>query len=186
MIKFEKKYLYCFADVEEAKKLIGKKGIFFDNCINDSHLKSLVLDELIGISDGTVWKGLFFESIVGYFRFFYYDPNLEVKRAYYLENKKIQFKIPNSNKWTNFKDGEEPSWLDVNEYRIKPKETHLTNRQVAEWLAKGNGQVLYLGNVMGDIYYGDGQDNKPCKEQIRKWSDSEWHEPTKEYIEDEE
>jgi hypothetical protein len=184
MIKFEKKYLYTFADVEDAEKLIGKKGIFFDDILDVSDLKTLMLDELISLSGDDYSVGLCFESIVGNFRYFYYDPNLECKRAYYFENKKIQFKMPNSNKWTNFMDGEEPSWLDANEYRIKPEaETPLTNWQVAEWVAKGEGQVLHLGNVMTDFYYADTRDNEPCAYKIRKWSDSEWHKPTKEYIE---
>jgi hypothetical protein len=179
MIKFEKKYLYTFADVEDAEKLIGKKGIFFDDILDVSDLKTLMLDELISLSGDDCSVGLCFESIVGNFRYFYYDPNLECKRAY-VKGKTIQTKNID-NEWVDCDSN--PGWLTGLEYRIKPEtETPLTNWQVAEWVAKGEGQVLHLGNVMTDFYYGDTRDNEPCAYKIRKWSDSEWHEATKEYI----
>lgn len=186
MIKFEKKYLYTFADVEEAKKLIGKKGIFFDNYIDDDELRKKPMETLQKILPFYVTLGGFiFKSEQGEnYHFFYHDPYMEFKRAYYLEGKKIQTKNI-YNEWIDCPC--EPSWLDVNEYRIKPEETRLTNREVAEWLAKGNGQVDIDGTRYTDFYYdSDYDDTDECEYLIRKWSDDDWHEATREYIEDEE
>lgn len=183
MIKFEKRFLYTFADVEEAKKLIGVKGLFFDDILDVSDLKTLIPDELISLSGDDYWVGLCFKSIIGNFRYFYYDPNLECKRAYYLDGKKIQRKDVSGDWVVDL----EPKWYDNYEYRIKPEtKTHLTNRQVAEWLAKGNGQIN-LDEVIDtrySYYLDKGNDLIDKNFKIRKWSDSEWHEATKEYIGD--
>lgn len=181
MIKFEKRFLYTFADVEEAKKLIGVKGLFFDDILDVSDLKTLIPDELISLSGDDYWVGLCFKSIIGNFRYFYYDPNLECKRAYYLDGKKIQRKDVSGDWVVDL----EPKWYDNYEYRIKPEtKTHLTNRQVAEWLAKGNGETLSLGNMrISVLNYSELAEELLCECKIRKWNDTEWHEPTKEYIE---
>jgi hypothetical protein len=185
MIKFEKKYLYTFADVIEAKKLIGEKGIFFDEPIGDYDLENKPLYVLTRFSPESPTPFEFevkgeYGNIEGCdSTFFYYDPNLECKRAY-VKGKTIQTKNID-NEWIDCDSN--PGWLTGLEYRIKPEtETPLTNLQVAEWVAKGEGQVLHLGNVMTDFYYADTRDNEPCAYKIRKWSDSEWHEATKEYI----
>lgn len=52
-------------------------------------------------------------------QFAYYDPNYEVKRAFYKEGKKVQSFLDYKNKW--FDVAGEPSWLDGIEYRIKPE-----------------------------------------------------------------
>lgn len=177
MIKFEKRFLYTFADVEEAKKLIGKKGIFSDESIDHEDLR---VDDLFVLEGAEEGDYPFKTGDRYFFRYFYYDPNLGCKRAYYLDGKKIQFK--GEKHWFDC-DGE-PIWDDDTEFRIKPEtETRLTNREVAEWIARGEGQVLHLGNVMTDFYYGDTRDDEPCAYKIRKWSDDGWHEATKEYIE---
>ena len=50
--------------------------------------------------------------------FYYYDPNYDVKRAYYKEGKTtIQFLSESDNKW--FDVAGEPSWLDEVKYRVK-------------------------------------------------------------------
>lgn len=64
----------------------------------------------------------------------------------------------------------------------------ITNIELMEWLAKGNGlaksesitQCLpYLGSCPEDLL------DKPVRAQIRirRWNDKEWHVPTKEYME---
>ena len=75
----------------------------------------------------------------------------------------------------------------------------VTNLELARWLAQGNGQVrkpLYLddsvfgGNpiVVDTHYVYIGKDTDyPEKEydysvQVRKWGDSNWHEPTRDYM----
>jgi hypothetical protein len=183
MIKFEKKFLYTFADVEEAKKLIGKKGIFSDVPIDDYDLKN---DNLCVLEDAGYGEYPFKLDRCFYrYRYFYHDPNLECKRAYSLEGKEIQWRSDGFD-WTDCKG--EPCWSSDNEYRIKPvpvpEETRLTNREVAEWLAKGNGQVLLDDLIDVCFMYSPREENDICDFQIRKWSDDDWHLPTKEYIED--
>ena len=183
MIKFEKRFLYTFADVEEAKNLIGVKGLFFDDILDVSGLETLMLDELISLSGDKYSVGLCFESIIGNFRYFYYDPNLECKRAY-VKGKTIQHKSPSGN-WVDCAFN--PGWVTGVEYRIKPEtKTYLTNQQVAEWLAKGGGQVLLNGDnlVVLNYNYTLNIENSLCPHPIRKWNDTEWHEATKEYIGD--
>lgn len=185
MIKFEKKFLYTFADVEEAKKLIGIKGLFVNTYINMNDLKRGELQELTGVLNVNVKR--FKNERNEYWQFFYCDPHLECKRAFYLEGKEIQREAVTGD-WI---DELEPEWYDNYKYRIKPEtKTRLTNREVAEWLAKGNGQIRFDDGDLGKeehfysgISYPWCCDDYSCFGKIRKWSDREWHEPTREYIE---
>ena len=186
MIKFERKFLYCFADIAAAKELIGKEGLFFDDYLSDKDLVTLELKSLVDVllPYDPETRGFVFENNVDRYKFFYCDPNLESKRAYYLEGKKIQWR----NKVFDWDDCiGEPCWNEDTEYRIKPEpepetKTYLTNRQVAEWLAKGNGQVYTGDNIYTDLIYDVNEEHNYCDFEIRKWSDDGWHEPTKEYI----
>ena len=184
MIKFEKKYLYTFADIEEAKKLIGKRGLFTDTRINENDLLNNIELTLEGILDEKEFQ---FKTKHCKYRYFYYDPNLECKRAYYLEGKQIQMRSTDTDDCVGWVDlDREPCWSDDVEYRIKPKtkkETLLTNREVAEWLAKGNGEIRVNDDIVISYitYFAHDGDNE-CKYLIRKWSDSEWSKATIEYI----
>ena len=90
MIKFEKRFLYTFADVEEAKKLIGKKGLFSDMRIFES---DLLCDSLLTLENVIDNDELPFKTKHCAYRFFYYDPYLIFKRAYFLEGKTLQRKL---------------------------------------------------------------------------------------------
>lgn len=81
----------------------------------------------------------------------------------------------------------------------KPAPRMVTNRELAKWLAQGNGEVLSLmpttnGHprevVTTDWYYFSGDDSKNvdygfegqrCK-GVRKWDDEEWLTPDVEYM----
>lgn len=73
------------------------------------------------------------------------------------------------------------TWMHCAE--IPDRVTHL---QLARWLAEGKGQVLYGGGRLPttNYSYGLGEDAKPVPKdvQVRKWGDTEWHEPTLEYM----
>lgn len=65
----------------------------------------------------------------------------------------------------------------------------LTNRELAEWLAKGNGEYN-TGNYSGwrttiqinFVYMDNEWSNKVDGDiRVRKWEDEEWHRPTYEY-----
>lgn len=70
----------------------------------------------------------------------------------------------------------------------KPK--RMTNRQLAMWLAKGNGQWRYMDTdvilVETKFNYGARCDNVELKGNIRvrKWDSEEWIEPTIDLLED--
>lgn len=76
-------------------------------------------------------------------------------------------------------------WLHAAEIPTE-EETLLTNRELAKWLAQGNGE--YTREEWNDVYatytsYIKKEENKPVDDRrlIRKWDDEEWHKPTREY-----
>ena len=76
-----------------------------------------------------------------------------------------------------------PSWDLQLRYRVKPNaksKRRMTNRELAKWLADGNGQKIEgLNKFVYTTYaYKDG-DNVPCRRGvlIRGWNETEWHEP---------
>ena len=60
-----------------------------------------------------------------------------------------------------------------------------TNRELAKWLVLGNGQYQVIGGrIWTEHHYDIGQDDDACSKFIlvRKWDDTEWHKPTREYL----
>lgn len=61
-----------------------------------------------------------------------------------------------------------------------------TNREIAKWLAQGSGQYKVSGGIRiwTDHPYNIGQDDDACSKfiKVRKWDDTEWREPTREYL----
>lgn len=77
---------------------------------------------------------------------------------------------------------------------LNPKK-RMTNRQLAMWLAKGKGQMLYASNtdlsIKGDVnlttnhMYNLCKDTEECNDRIRvrKWGVEGWVEPTTDLLE---
>ena len=65
-----------------------------------------------------------------------------------------------------------------------PKPRRATNRELARWIAEGKGEILVPHCVTQHVSYPVGRDNAECVsgQQVRKWSDTEWHEPTVDYL----
>lgn len=65
-----------------------------------------------------------------------------------------------------------------------PKPRRATNRELSRWLAEGKGEILVPHCVTQHVSYAVGQDNEKCGSglRVRKWSDTEWHEPTVDYL----
>lgn len=73
-----------------------------------------------------------------------------------------------------------------------PKPRRATNRELSRWLAQGNGEVCNEADdsVMTTYSYEYDVDNPQKYDNdevwdalyVRKWSDTEWHEPTVEYL----
>ena len=60
-----------------------------------------------------------------------------------------------------------------------------TNRELAKWLVLGNGQYQVSGGrIWTEHHYDIGQDDDACSKFIlvRKWDDTEWHKPTRDYL----
>lgn len=68
-----------------------------------------------------------------------------------------------------------------------PESKLATYRELAIWLARGNGELRYevrCQTCFSHISYLDGNGSKPVPSEylVRKWSDTEWHSPTREYL----
>ena len=66
-----------------------------------------------------------------------------------------------------------------------PKPRRVTNRELSRWLAQGNGEIGNISDcVMAYHSYGKLAGDSPVWSEIkvRKWSDTEWHEPTVDYM----
>ena len=77
-------------------------------------------------------------------------------------------------------------WRHCAEIPEDTKPRRATNLELAKWLANGNGQVSgkeSLGVWMTHTYTKNEEYNA-CDESttVRKWDDTEWHEPTADYM----
>jgi len=70
-----------------------------------------------------------------------------------------------------------------------PKPRRATNRELSRWLAHGNGEwgISKFGVIdKAEIgwFYDTGYEKQTLQShlRVRKWSDTEWHEPTVDYL----
>lgn len=84
-------------------------------------------------------------------------------------------------------DGE--SYPHCAEIPEEPKPRRATNRELAWWLAQGNGEWCMkngTGQIGANTNYGYStyKENQNVTDGVlvRKWEDTEWHEPTAEYM----
>lgn len=113
------------------------------------------------------------------------EKKLELMKAF-LNGKTLQFKegyLPEE----CWKTLEGPLWDFLNyDYRIKPEEPEepkklMTNRQLAELMAKGYGELRYRHNLLVKTHfrYDINNEDKPKNDVvIRPWGSDEWLEPT--------
>lgn len=64
----------------------------------------------------------------------------------------------------------------------KPKS--VTYRELARWLAEGYGEAMWANTVLSTWNYSTDEENKALDESlsVRKWYDTGWHKPTREYL----
>jgi hypothetical protein len=77
------------------------------------------------------------------------------------------------------------SWLHCAILHDPPKPRRATNRELSRWLAHGNGECLGSQDDADTAWnYPMESSNAPLCEgaKVRKWSDTEWHEPTVDYL----
>ena len=195
MPKFEKQYVhFMWSDELEGKM------VFFADFISD--LKRRVenndvdyYEEVVKGEDHEPFRMLSKSIRLSCWQFAYYDPYYELKVARE-QGKVIQRYWKSEQEWEehigdDFTD-------DINLYRIKPEEqkpepelaeTLITNRVLAQWLAKGYGQYMDVDFKVARTYYcydcceasaDDAQINKGIR--VRLWGDTEWHVPTRKYM----
>ena len=76
------------------------------------------------------------------------------------------------------------TWMYCAEFPKVPELELVTYRELARWLAEGNGEVMWANNVLSNWNYSTDEENKALDESlsVRKWDDTEWHKPTREYL----
>ena len=79
---------------------------------------------------------------------------------------------------------ENSSWRHCAEIPSFPESKPITHRELARWLANGNGEVKSAFTVYANLNYYPDSENKsiPNYFSVRKWYDTEWHKPTREYL----
>ena len=79
---------------------------------------------------------------------------------------------------------ENSNWRHCAEIPEVPESKLVTYRELARWLSEGNGEVMWANNVLSNWNYSTDEENKALDESlsVRKWDDTEWHKPTREYI----
>ena len=76
------------------------------------------------------------------------------------------------------------SWQHCAEIPKVPELELVTYRELARWLAEGNGEAKVVKTVSIHWTYGETEanDNVGGNVSVRKWYDTEWHKPTREYL----
>ena len=130
--------IFDYRNAEEAKKYIGKKGVFSD------YLK--ILTEIPSRSFEDTLKNVDNEELCPFCGY---------------AKSSFQFFRP----------------------ILEEDEPLMTNRQLSEWLAKGNGEFFCEGGQISSsnfVYYKEEGDNSvSASTLIRRWGDTEWSKPTK-------
>ena len=79
---------------------------------------------------------------------------------------------------------ENTTWRHCAEIPEVPESELVTYRELSRWLAEGKGNVKYSNSVCTNWNYSIDNENKFLSENfsVRKWDDTEWHKPTREYL----
>ena len=79
---------------------------------------------------------------------------------------------------------ENSTWQHCAEIPKVPESELVTYRELAKWLAEGYGEVMWGNTVFSYWSHSTDEENKVLDESlsVRKWYDTEWHKPTREYL----
>ena len=177
----EKTVYYCYLDKD------GKRSCFsYTSKKPDTH----IYVEFIRVGDALDWC-------------YNHGKFAEIAKAWE-DGKTIQFRTlyPSlfNEEWLDCPNNQ-PSWDLNTEYRVKPnepvevetsegkmylangaeipKKRRMTNRELAKWLAQGNGECRFNSGIRSTTYTYT-HDNEPVTDKnvtIRGWNEEEWHEP---------
>ena len=79
---------------------------------------------------------------------------------------------------------ENSTWRHCAEIPEVAESKLVTNRELSRWLAQGHGEVCIFCHA--NTYWGysvnAGNDDIPKGVAVRKWDETEWHKPTREYL----
>ena len=182
MYKFNEKYIHVMWNNE----LTGKTVFYAEsiaNLMDYTKFGGLVCRKGVATYSGDVEFP--FEVDGRNYRFVYYDPCYELKVAQE-QGKTIQY-LDGHGKWQDMGKWE---LFDHIEYRIKPdvqgemtkEEKPVTRYELARWLSQGRGQLKLGAYIYTSYYYYDDSSKVSDDTRVRKWGDSEWYKPTREYM----
>ena len=79
---------------------------------------------------------------------------------------------------------ENSTWKHCAEIPKVPESKLVTYRELARWLSEGNGEVMWSKTICSNWNYSNDDENEALDESftVRKWDDTEWHKPTREYL----
>ena len=79
---------------------------------------------------------------------------------------------------------ENSTWGHCAEIPKVPESKLVTYRELARWLSEGNGEVMWSKTICSNWNYSNDDENEALDESftVRKWDDTEWHKPTREYL----
>lgn len=175
---FDKKYVYFMWD-DELKEKKGFVADHIDTLVSLVNLNSNMCTILKTKNESYPFKSDREPTSCGFAQLAYYDPNYELKVAYN-KGKTIESYYEVLKKWVEEK---EPKWLDNVKYRVKQKDKFCTNRQLAKWLAQGNGESITGAFVSTYHLYEEKESNDEVENfLVRKWDDEDWHNPTLDYM----
>ena len=183
MSLFDKKYIHCLWD----DMLAGKEVFFADDVVN---LHDIVKYNVLDYKDVIKFSGYGKEPFKSAkfcntnWKFAYYDPLYEWRFAAE-QGETVQILCKDT--WQDVLPDHSWSNHENESYRIKPEEKLATNRQLAEWLARGMGEIcFYKDETLSNIklsYYNYENDDEPATEVlVRTWEDIDWSEPTLKYL----
>lgn len=128
-------------------------------------------------------------------RYAYYDPTYHIKKAW-IKGKRIQRRESGviDGGWVDCKFKASDvlwcyTWYKSYEWRVDDRTAYLegeiTNRHLAMWLAKGNGECRSGADISTSFSYpyddSDGSSKVDDGIFVRRWGDAEWHKPDSEY-----
>ena len=79
---------------------------------------------------------------------------------------------------------ENSTWRHCAEIPEVTESVLVTYRELSRWLSEGNGEVMWSTTVCSNWNYSLDDENEALDESftVRKWDDTEWHKPTREYL----
>ena len=79
---------------------------------------------------------------------------------------------------------EHSTWRHCAEIPEVQESKPVTHRELARWVAEGNGEIKNENSVCPNWNYWVENENKAIYDRllVRKWDDTEWHKPTREYL----